>query len=263
MVDRASVILGPLVLLSIVACDSTAPPSDQPLHVQGVMLEEGKAPVPPLAVMIQAWPSTGTGDSLATVATDATGRYSAILGPSPAGHLDSLQVVVAQNDCIGPLTTEFLMHEVAPNDDGSLILPSLALSYRLPAAQFGPGLALCGATVTPTSTQVNGDYVKLALWIDDVSDSVRGRWRLNHSASSGDDYGYFSGVRVGDQITVHLRPTQPTPCSGLELDVFVAPNSSRIDPSTLIGDGSCGVPSATVRFFDGAQLRELLPPIAT
>lgn len=142
-----------------------------------------------------------------------------------------------------------------------MVLPRLGLAYRLPAAQFGSGTALCAAIVTPLTPEAIGDYARLALWIDGIGDSVRGRWRLNHNASIGDDYGYFSGSLEAERLLLHLRPTQPTPCSGLQLSVPVSgENGVTLGVGDLAGDGSCAVPNTAVRFFQGAELSEVLPP---
>jgi hypothetical protein len=136
-----------------------------------------------------------------------------------------------------------------------------SLSYRLPSAQLGTGQEMCGAIVTPFTAELIGDYARLALWIDDISDSVRGRWRLNHSASSGDDYGYFSGSLEPESVILQLHATQPTPCTGLQLEMPVGDDDGlTIGAGNLTGDGSCFVPSTTVRFFDGAMLSALPAP---
>jgi hypothetical protein len=120
---------------------------------------------------------------------------------------------------------------------------------------------MCAAIVTPATESTIGDNSWLALWIDQISDSVRGRWRSNHSATIGDDYGYFSGSYDMDSLRLQLRPALPTPCTGLDLTLPVGgDNGSGLGPGELSGDGSCSVPNASVRFFEGAVLTEVLPP---
>lgn len=246
-----------LALILAAACDSTSPESDRLLHVRGDVLEAGQAPAPPVVVEIQAWPAPGPdGSDLATLHTDAAGVYTADLGPFPTSVIDSLRVRVTQNDCGSQLTTDLRRRDLAL-DGEVLVLPTLALSYRLPSAQVGIGGEACAAIVTPASAEIVGDYARLALWIDDVSDSVRGRWRLNHSASIGDDSGYFSGSLESDHIMLQLQPTLPTPCTGLQLTLPVGgDNGATMGAGELTGDGSCSVPSTTVRFFEGAVLTE-------
>jgi hypothetical protein len=263
MADRSNPCTGALLALALVsACDSTSPPSDRLLRVRGEILEAGQAPVPLLDVEIQAWPGLGSsGSDSATLRTDAAGLYTAELGPFSSSIVDSLRVRVTQNDCGSQLTTELRRRDLALGDGAALVLPTLDLSYRLPLAQFGIGGQMCAAVVTPFSAEFVGDHASLAVWIDDVSDSVRGRWRLNHTATIADDYGYFSGSLEPDHVILQLRPTQPTPCTGLHLDIPVGgDNGSTIGAGDLSGDGSCFVPSTQVRFFEGASLPELLPP---
>lgn len=254
--------LGTVALLALIlvsACDSTSPPSDRLLQVQGEVFEAGQAPAPPLHVDIQAWPALDSDG--ANLRTDAVGRYAAELGPFPEEVADSLRVRVTQYDCEGHVETELWRRDLGAGESDALVLPMLTLSYRLPVAGFGLGAELCGAIVTriATAPELVDDHARLALWIDDVSDSVRGRWRLNHLVSIGDDYGYFSGSEESDRLVLQLRPTPPTPCTGLQLDIpFSGDNSSRLGPGELTGD--CFVPNTTVRFFHGAVLPEVLPP---
>lgn len=244
----------------LAACDSTSAGSDRLLIVQGEVLEAGQAPSPSLDVDIQAWPALGSdGSDLAILRTDAGGRYRAELGPFPDPLVDSLRVTVTQNDCGLQRTTELRRQDLTLGDGEALVFPTLDLSYRLPAAQLGSGQAMCGAIATRSTPELLDDYARLALWVDEVGDSVRGRWRLNHSASIGDDFGYFSGALENDRVILQLRPTQPTPCTGLQLDMPVE-GGATIAAGELTGDGSCVVPSATVRLFEGAGLSEVLPP---
>ena len=251
-----------LALVFMSACDSAAPAPDRMLHVQGEVLEAGQAPAPPLDMDIQAWPALGSeGSDAAALRTDAAGLYTVDLGPFPDPLVDSLRVGVTQNDCGMQVTTELRRRDIILGDGDALLLPSLGLSYRLPPAQFSIGGEICGAIVTPLSAEFVGDYARLVLWIDEATDSVRGRWRLNHSATIGDDYGYFSGSLEPDRVILQLRPTQPTPCTGLQLEIPVGgDNGATMEAGDLTGDGSCFVPSTTVRFFEGASLTALLPP---
>ena len=208
---------------------------------------------------IQAWPALGSdGSDLAILRTDAGGRYRAELGPFPDRLVDSLRVTVTQNDCGLQRHDRTTAPDLTLGEGEALVLPTLDLSYRLPAAQLDSGQEMCGVIATRSTPELLGDYARLALWIDEVGDSVRGRWRLNHSASIGDDFGYFSGARENDRVILQLRPTQPTPCAGLRLDMPVE-GGATIAAGELTGDGGCSVPSTTVRLFEGAALSEVLP----
>lgn len=109
------------------------------------------------------------------------------------------------------------------------------------------------------------DYARLALWLDELTDSVRGRWRLNHQASIGDDYGYFSGSPQDHLLTLLLRPTQPTPCTGLRVEIPINPsNAHSLEPASvtdMTGEESCFISNTTIRLFEGAAMQEVLPPL--
>jgi len=248
-------------LLIMAACNGTAPDPDTMLRVEGRVLEEGQPPLRPLAMDIQAWPSLeNAGTDFVVLQTDPAGAYTAELGRFPGPVVDSVRVGVIQNDCDGEFRTE-LRHAEHSLDGNTLTLPALALSDRLPMAQLGTGQAMCAATRTQVAGGQGGDYARLALWIDGISDSVRGRWRLNHSASIGDDYGYFSGFLGSDALTLQLRPTGPTLCTGLGLEMGVSDISATLGPANLLSNGDCFISNTTLRFFEGAVLSEVLPPI--
>ena len=255
----------PAIILAVVlvACESTSPPFDSGLHVRGDVLVEAQAPAPPVGVEVRAWPDVEPdGSSTAIQPTDAAGRYAADLGPFPGAAVDSLHVRVTQYDCGMQLTTSLRRVDVALGG-GHVILPTIEVAHRLARAQFGVGMTACAAVVTPATitTPSTADHARLALWIDEVSDSVRGRWRLNHSVAIGDDFGYFSGALEGGRLLLHLDPTPPTPCTGLALDIPVGGgNGSTLGAGDLAGDGSCSVPDVPLRFFEGAELGEVLPP---
>jgi len=257
--------LAPAIILAValVGCDSTSPPDDLLLHVRGNVLVEGQVPAPPVAVAIQAWPDLeADGSSTAILPTDAAGQYAADLGPFPGAAVDSLHVRVTHYDCGMQLTTILRRIDVALGG-GHVMLPTIDVAHRLAQAQFGLGMKACAAIVTPATimTPSTADHARLALWIDEISDSVRGRWRLNHSLSIGDDFGYFSGALEGGLLLLQLHPTPPTPCTGITLEIPVGGgNGSTLGAGELVGDGSCSVPNVALRFYEGAELGEVLPP---
>lgn len=255
--------VGALMAVAIVAgCDSTSPGSGRLLRVEGQVLEANQPPAPPLHVDVQAWPSAPGGNDSTTLQTDAVGGYAGELGPFTDPPTDSLRVRVTQNDCDVQLETHLWHRDLAANDGDLIVLPTLDLSHRLRQAQLGIGQAICAAIVTQSTPELIGDYARLALWFDDSSDSVRGRWRLNHSASFGDNYGYFSGFREVDRLILNLRPTPLTSCAGLQIDMpFAGSNSSRFEASELTAGDGCLVPTKVIRFFSGTGgLDPQLPP---
>jgi hypothetical protein len=256
------------VVAFVAGCDSNSPGSDNLLRVEGVVLETGDAPAPPappLSVSMYAWPEMGSdGISTVTVETDEQGNYAAELGPFPDAVVDSLLVRVLQKDCGTQRETLLLRRDLAPGDGEVVRLPTLTLSYRLRLAEIGLGAKMCAAIVTPGDEQTIGDHASLALWIDDLGDPsddvVRGRWRLNHSASIGDDYGYFSGTGADERMILQLETVLASGCT-IQLDIPIGGlNGSTLEAGELTSTENCFVPDRTVRFFDGAELSEALPP---
>jgi hypothetical protein len=47
------------------------------------------------------------------------------------------------------------------------------------------------------------------LWTDEIGEPVRGRWLINYQGGRGDDYGEFTGTRVGDLLTLDLLHASP------------------------------------------------------
>ncbi len=258
-----------LALIAFVAgCDSNSPGSDSLLRVEGVVLEAGDAPAPPappLRVSIHAWPEPGSdGIGNATIETDEQGTYEAELGPFPDAVVDSLLVRLHQNDCGTQLETLLSRRDLALGDGEVLRLPTLTLSYRLRMAEIGRGAEMCAAIVTPADERIIGDHASLALWIDDLGDPsddlARGRWRLNHSASIGDDYGYFSGTAADERMILQLESVLGGGCT-IQLDIPVGGlNGITLQAGEVTSTESCFIPDRTIRFFRGAELSEVLPP---
>jgi hypothetical protein len=222
------------------------------VQVQGTMLEDGAVPNPPADVNIRVWPVAGSeeGDS-AAVFTDEAGRYSAELGPIGDGGIDSLQVVAIQSDCTQETRTEIQLTETNLGTGGTLEVPTLALSRTLPFPQTAVGTSMCAAFA---GRALFGDLVgfsRLAMWIEESSDSIRGRWRLNHLVSVGDDAGSFSGAAEGNGLVFLLRPTPPSPCVGLRVEMpFPTPPEQQLGLASVTSEGQCNVPDATIRFFE-------------
>jgi hypothetical protein len=227
-------------------CDSSSPSGERMVRVQGRVLEEGAVPNPPVDINIRIWPvpESEEGD-LAAVFTDEEGRYSAELGPLEDGEIDSVQIVAIQYDCGHQTSTEIRLAEPVPGGGGSLEVPTLVLSRTLPPAQTAAGTSMCAAIAGRALFGDFGGYSRLALWVEESSDSIRGRWRLNHQESVGDDAGSFSGAEEEDGLVFLLRPTPPTPCGGIRLEL-----PFPVGLASLTSEGECNVPDATIRFLD-------------
>lgn len=255
------VLLACWVPLALFGCDSTAPPAPPPpvttLQVQGTILEGGHVPSPPINLTIRTWSSTVPGHVYTTsLRTDTAGRYTATFGPFPDSHIDSLQLATRQTDCEFEVDTRLLRTDVALETAEPLTLPTLALGYRSRLAQpHGPPTVMCGA-IDPGQ-----DLLRLAIWIDQDIDSLRGRWRLNHRASFSDESGTFAGWQDSTgSIILALHPQQ-LQCSDLQLIVPVTASSSpNFAPGLLTGDPVCPVSASAIVFFEGPGLLTPTPP---
>lgn len=230
------------------------PPGGGSLAVAGRISEAGQPPSPPLPVTIQAWGALEPGgtDSV-RFETDASGHYTAQLGPFARMVVDSIRIRVTQFDCGRQTTTDVRRQNVSLSSDG-FVAPDLALSYRLPEAQFGAGAEMCGAILVPSTQGVDGEYARLALWIDQVTDSVRGRWRLNYSTSIGDEYGSFAGSAADTGLVLTLDPQPGSACGTTRLTLpFAQENSATLGVGELASEGGCVLPGSAVRFFAGAS----------
>ena len=247
-----------LAFMLVTGCDSTSPISEQAFHFAGEVLEEGQPPSPPLLVEVQAWPSVAApGVDTTSTVTDLSGRYNVNLGPFPSGRVDSVRARVNQADCFSQVRTQVLIREWATTRRDTIALPKLTLSYHLLPGQLEIGAAVCGAVLVPLSTESIGDYIRLALWVDQIADSVRGRWYLAHQATTASEYGDFSGSLQLDTLRLQLRSTPPTLCNGFELDIPVGgDNGSTMGAANLRSEGTCFVPDTVVRFFQGTSLPE-------
>jgi|GEM_PF-6835703 len=268
MPARHHMFLVPLVAVALLAaCDATTPEGSIS-RITGIAAEADAVPAPPLDVEVRTW-TTGSDAAFSVwLQTDLSGGYAVDLESLAPSAPDSVRVDVTRFDCEAAQSASITISKAELPNTGTVVVPALAIGYRLALAQVGTGASFCAAVVTRNAVGLIEDEAALAIWIDDISDSVRGRWRVNHSASIGDDYGYFSGSEVDaggtHALHLHLRPTQSTTCAGLDLVIpTVSPNSATVDVSTVTGDGTCSLPSGPVRFFEGATLQEIQPPLPT
>jgi hypothetical protein len=210
-----------LLLSAVVACGDQ--PSDPPTHspdpsvyVAGVIRDQDGMPVPFALAVWEAWPApdsvegdaAGTSNSVRWHArTDSQGRFAAHLGYYSMGQLDSLEVVAATDDCWGykysPVRDRLIPLSAAAPD--TVFNRVLTLLRTAPRARLTVGSA-CAVTIVE---DVPGLENRFGLWIDEISDSIRGRWRINYGWSRGDDIGRFSGWRAGNLVVLELRVDTP------------------------------------------------------
>ena len=202
----------------LVACGNqgpSEPPAAPGVYVAGVVRDQDGMPVPLVTVVWELWPAPDSVQQGAVsdfsvrwfMRTDSMGRFAAHAGYYGAESLDSVELAVAVDECWGlaPVAVRERAVTVNPDVPDTVMNRELTLGRTAQRARFAVGPA-CAVMVEPPPFQGEDRF---ALWIDEISDSVRGRWRMNYQASRGDDYGLFSGWREGSLVTLELRHASP------------------------------------------------------
>lgn len=262
----SKLIIAPLLVAFIVACDrSPSGPTPEPgVYVSGVVRDEDGIPVPLITVAWEAWPAPDSveqgsvGDFSVSwfTRTDSMGRFTAHAGYYSIAQLDSVEVGVAPDGCWGlaPLMVRERDVAVSPGID-TVLNRELTLIRTGARARLSLGQS-CAVIVTPPPLQ---EEDRFGLWIDDISDSIRGRWRINYQGTRGDDYGYFSGWREGNSVILGLRHETPWdaglaggPCEGYTLELPLE-EGDTFGTGTYRSDG-CPFTPAGLRFIEGGPL---------
>ncbi len=204
---------GPLLGL-LVACGNqgpSEPPAAPGVYVAGVVRDQDGMPVPLVTVVWELWPAP---DSVQQgnvsdysvrwfMRTDSMGRFAAHAGYYGVESLDSVELAVVVDECWGlaPVTVRERAVTLNPGVPDTVISRELTLGRTAPRARLAVGPA-CAVIVGPPPLQLEDN---LALWVDEISDSVRGRWLIDYHGSFGTDHGLFSGSREGSRVTLELR----------------------------------------------------------
>jgi hypothetical protein len=246
-----------LFAVALMAC-SDAGPSDTEsvpgVYLTGLVRDSDGEPVPGITVSWTAWPApdsveSGTVSDFAVTwfgRTDGQGRFSAHLGYYSVAVLDSLDVTSGGQDCWGLASSGIRERalEVSPGTSDTVLSVNLTMSRTAPRGRLVEG-PVCAAVVQPPSFEN-----RFTLWIDEVGDSIRGRWNINYQESRGDDYGHFSGVRSGDVVTLDLRHDAPwDTCTGYALEIPVG-TGDTLGIGTSSSEG-CPHQPVPLRFVEG------------
>lgn len=243
----------------LVACGDEAPPPDSPeVQFTGVVREADGTPVPRITFTWHVYPEPDSAQQGAVgpgvrwfAQTDSLGRFAEHVGYYSVAQLDSFELSVLSDGCWGldSLTVRESAIPLTPNPLGTRLNRDLTLTRISPRARFAVG-PMCAVMVRPPTFESEDRF---ALWIDDISDSVRGRWRINYHGSIGDGIGYFAGVRAGNMLTLELRQAEPWgTCAGFTLEL-------PVEAGDTLGAGSyssTGCPTSPVelRFIEGESL---------
>jgi len=183
--------------------------------------------------------------------TDSTGRFATHVGYYGVSRLDSLDVSAGGLNCWGlaSMTVRERGVTVRPGTPDTVRTLSFTLTRNSPRAQLAVGAA-CAVVVGPPPSQLED---RIMLWIDEIGETVRGRWLINYQESRGDDYGEFTGTRIGDVLTLDLLLASPWDagppggvCTSYTLEL-------PIEPGDTLGAGTyesenCPYTAAQLRF---------------
>jgi hypothetical protein len=201
-----------VALLAGIACSSGTEADDASISsvsLRGSVRDTANQPVPLAFVGWEAWPQPTPGLSWSSAAVaDSQGRFSIPLDSIGVAMLDSVLLFYPHLWC-SPYRGDSLVLRDIPVASGKVttiddieLRPAMNAPAMLATGQY------CGdASYQWEENQYSG--LELGLWIDEITDSVRGRWRLVFQESRGDDYGHFSGTVQGDSLILDLRLDQP------------------------------------------------------
>jgi len=183
--------------------------------------------------------------------TDSAGRFAEHVGYYSVAQLDSFEVRAGGEGCWGLDSLKILESAIAltPSPLGTRLNRDLTLTRISARARLAVG-PMCAVMVAPPPF---GSEDLLAIWIDEISDSVRGRWRMNFQGSRGDDLGRFAGARNGNLLTLALESESPwEQCTGYTVEL-------PVEAGDTLGAGSysstgCPTESVVLRFTEGEYL---------
>jgi len=238
----------------LMACSDSSPSElggFRPVHVIGQVRDPAGSPVPDIQVTWRAWPAPDPHSPSVYGAgrTDDQGRFAAELGHYDESLLDSLVVTVGGSDCWGfaPLETVERDLEIGPGADTVATL-DLTLQRDAGRGRLAVGPVCAVMLVQHYAGSDSEDH--LTLWIDEIGDSVRGRWDITYSMSRGDDWGHFSGGLEGNNLVLDLRHDEPwQTCTGYTM-VIPVEEGGTLGTGSYSSEG-CPHTPVPLRFVEG------------
>jgi hypothetical protein len=245
----------PVVLIAaLVACGDSFPidpDAVRPVHVIGDVRDPQGTPVRDILVTWQGWPAPDptSGSVPALGRTDELGRFVAQIGYYDEPLLDSVEVSVAPGKCWGfaPLAIRERALEIRPGTGDTVATLHVTLERTAAPGRLVIG-PICAPIIVPDGSGLEN---RLTLRIDEIADSVRGRWDINFDESRGDDWGRFSGARVGNTLVLDLRHEEPWgTCTGYTVEIPIE-GEDALGIGTY-GSQGCAYAPAPLRFVEGA-----------
>ncbi len=249
-IRRLTMAAAALVVLLASCSDSTEPSGEPGAYLTGIVHGPDGTPVPLGMVTWDVWPdpdSTKSGTS-GYAYTDSLGRFAVHLGYFSEAMIDSINVHLVAPECQGHSQNIDIRERALPvNVEAPDTV--LAVEYELdqvaPPAKVAAG-QYCTWGYDPEDSFSFGRF---GLWIDEISDSIRGRWRINYQMSRGDDYGHFSGAVEGGTLTLDLRHDEPWgTCTAITLEAPV--QAGDVIGSAALSSEGCPIWDWDLRFFE-------------
>lgn len=127
------------------------------------------------------------------------GNFEGFVGRSDRAMLDSLTITARGGPCEPYENSSVTWRQLplAAGQSETVVNATLAVTTSHPPARLALDSSCAGGAymLEDQNVDLGPTAETLGPWIDEISDSIRGRWRLNCQISRGDDYGHFSGAQ--------------------------------------------------------------------
>lgn len=227
------------VVLVLASCSESTEPSGEPgAYLAGLVRGPAGTPASLALVTWEVWPapdSTRPGAAQYTF-TDSLGRFAVHLGYFSEPVIDSVDLHLHAPECQAFSQEKEVRERALPVNveaPDTVLFVEFEVDEVAPPARIAVG-QYCTAAYDPTDILLPSRF---GLWVDEISDSIRGRWRINYQMSRGDDYGHFSGAVEQNTLTLDLRHDDPwEDCTGFTLEAPILPGNV-IGTASISSDG--------------------------
>ena len=226
--ERRGYAVAALLLLAVTSMNCSdsvapAPPATRTVTLAGTAVTPANVSLVAARISTMStriWPAPDGGAiQFYEAYTDSAGHFVLPLGVFAAtSQLDSLDVSLDRATCAWPPPSRTVRLTAVPLDDraADTVPVTLRSATPWPAGHFAVG-QLCAPGAIGTGEHVTS--FDFTLWIDEIADSVRGRYRVVYQASAGDDWGHLSGVQQGSELVLTLTPANTGSCAPLLLRI--------------------------------------------
>lgn len=205
--------------LALIGCNDSAPspstPADPVVYLTGAATDATGAPLMPTGISVAVWPAprddpahTFGDHGFFPGQVDSTGAYVVRLGQFDTATLDSVVVGLQSSDCAGTTAASAGRAALTLGTGAADTLRlEVASANTAPVAPVLAVQVLCGRGFMNTAGGTFNFSFDFNLAIDDLSDSVRGRYDVTYQASFGDEIGHFAAARSATELVLTLTPS--------------------------------------------------------